>query len=101
MYYNMKREKMRAKSKTIPIWKLWHPECKDEPKKRVDRRRSKLSKQLTQMENENKIKLKDNKMTNLFKVTGTIKWTNKSPMEYQKKEYYLYTQCWWLVGYRL
>ena len=35
---------MRAKtnSETILIWKRWHPECKDEPKKQVDRRRSKI-----------------------------------------------------------
>ena len=61
---------------------MWHPEMKDAPNKTVDRQRAK---ELSRKQEKEKPKLKNNSISNMFRITKSSKSTSKAAKSYKKR----------------
>ena len=78
IYQSVRRAKLASKQMTVPIWKIWDPDRTDEPEKKVDKRRTKQTKQK---------KYKASSITDKLKVTNRTRSTSRALVQAEKKKY--------------
>jgi len=78
IYQSVRQAKLASKQMTVPIWKIWEPERIDEPKKNVDKRRLKRTKQK---------KYKASSIIKKLKVKNRTRSTSRVRVQAKKKKY--------------
>ena len=78
IYQSVRWAKLASKQMTVPIWKIWEPEWTDEPKKNVDKRQLKRTKQK---------KYKASSITDKLKVKNRTRSTSRAQVQAEKRKY--------------